>query len=263
MDPALSGLAVRIGMRIVTKYLQSDPEHPDRGWAWPSQERLAGDLGASVEGVRKALFQLRGKHLYVREGSGCGRGNSIRYAPRLISTREVPDTRAALVDEIPQLAMEVSDDIPRTPVGPLGEQELPIAIAETPNFGPEKPPTPVGTNPSYDSYPGSLGSARANEGPPKVHRFAELPISSPTEPDILWARSRTAQVGARIDLDAEADRFRDYHLSKGSRYADWSARWRTWIGKAIDFAQERQSRAPASGAQDRKSALAWAMEGHR
>lgn len=265
MDPALSGLAVRLAVRIVTKYLQSDPKHPDCGWAWPSQELLARDLGASVEGLRKALLQLRGKHLHVREGSGCGRGNSTRYAPRLTSAgaQESPKASAAFPAAIPQPAAGVSGDTPPKQVGLLGAQKPQTAVAETPNFPPENPPTPVGTSPSDDSYPGILGSSRASERAPIAHRLPELPINSPSEWDFLWARRRIAQAGVWIDLEVEVERFRDHHLSKGSRYADWSARWRTWIGKAIGFAQERQDRQTTPRAQERRSGLAWAMEDHR
>jgi hypothetical protein len=265
MDPALSALALRIGMRIVETYLQSDPKHPDCGWAWPSQERLARDFGVSVEGVRKALLQLRGKHLYVRKGSGCGRGNSTRYAPRLKSAgvQETPDASRAFPDEIPQPAVGVSDDKPRTQVGPLGKQKPPTAVAETPNFRSEKPPTSVGTNPGDDFYPGILGSARANQRAPKAQRPAELPINFPTEQDMLWAASRISQVGVRVDLEAEAERFRDHHLGKDSRSADWSATWRIWLSRAASFAEERQNRQITPRALDRKSAIAWAMEDQR
>lgn len=34
------------------------------------------------------------------------------------------------------------------------------------------------------------------------------------------------------DAENEADKFRDYHIAKGTIYADWDAGWRTWIGRA-------------------------------
>lgn len=37
------------------------------------------------------------------------------------------------------------------------------------------------------------------------------------------------------DIDDEADRFRNHHAAKGSRFRNWDAAWRTWIGNAIKF----------------------------
>ena len=37
------------------------------------------------------------------------------------------------------------------------------------------------------------------------------------------------------DIQDEADRFRDYHYSKQSRFRDWDAAWRTWIGNALRY----------------------------
>lgn len=35
---------------------------------------------------------------------------------------------------------------------------------------------------------------------------------------------------------AEFVQFRDHHLSKDNRFADWHAAWRTWVGNALKFA---------------------------
>jgi hypothetical protein len=36
----------------------------------------------------------------------------------------------------------------------------------------------------------------------------------------------------------EFDKFRNYHQSKGSVFADWLAAWRNWVGNAIEFEQK-------------------------
>lgn len=41
------------------------------------------------------------------------------------------------------------------------------------------------------------------------------------------------------EIDHEADSFRNYHIAKGSRYRDWDAAWRTWLGNARKFAAGR------------------------
>lgn len=36
-------------------------------------------------------------------------------------------------------------------------------------------------------------------------------------------------------IEQEAEKFRDYHLSRGNVMADWAAAWRTWVGNAGKF----------------------------
>lgn len=56
----------------------------------------------------------------------------------------------------------------------------------------------------------------------------------------------------RVDLNVEADRFRNWHLSKDSRFANWNAAFSNWLTKAGEFAAEKKQ---ASGSSS------WEMEG--
>ena len=38
--------------------------------------------------------------------------------------------------------------------------------------------------------------------------------------------------GKNVAVEAELQKFRDYHAAKGSVMADWQAAWRTWVGNA-------------------------------
>jgi hypothetical protein len=42
----------------------------------------------------------------------------------------------------------------------------------------------------------------------------------------------------------EFDKFRNYHQSKGSVFADWLAAWRNWVGNAIDFDRKANQQGP-------------------
>lgn len=47
-----------------------------------------------------------------------------------------------------------------------------------------------------------------------------------------------------VDLELETENFLDHHLSKGSKFKDWPAAWRTWIrNSATKFAPKNGSQA--------------------
>jgi uncharacterized protein YdaU (DUF1376 family) len=48
-----------------------------------------------------------------------------------------------------------------------------------------------------------------------------------------------AQQFSAKEIHNEADKFRDYHLAKGTTFKDWDAGWRTWLGNARKFAAGR------------------------
>lgn len=56
-----------------------------------------------------------------------------------------------------------------------------------------------------------------------------------TEPMRKWASSK----GLRFSLDEETERFLDFHRSKGSKFKDWTAAWRTWMSRAEDYKPRR------------------------
>jgi len=43
------------------------------------------------------------------------------------------------------------------------------------------------------------------------------------------------------EISHEADRFRDYHLAKGTTFKDWDAGWRTWCGNAVKHRGSRMA----------------------
>jgi hypothetical protein len=53
------------------------------------------------------------------------------------------------------------------------------------------------------------------------------------------ASERAKAVELFVDCDAEAERFRDHHAAKGSRFVDWGAAFRNWIRNTRKFADER------------------------
>ena len=81
----------------------------------------------------------------------------------------------------------------------------------------------------------SIGGVAPN---PRKRR-PEIPLPEgwvPSERNIRDAEDR--QFSAK-EIDHEADRFRNHHHAKGSRYRDWDAAWRTWLGNARKYAGNR------------------------
>lgn len=57
-------------------------------------------------------------------------------------------------------------------------------------------------------------------------------------PDWTPNESHTAKAAShRIDLTLQAEKFRHYHRSKGSRFLSWDDAFHTWLGNAIDWAK--------------------------
>jgi hypothetical protein len=88
VDQTLSGIAFKIAYVFVSRYFNEDED----GAAWPSETRLAKDLGCSQSGAQKAVRQLvtRG-HLACKIGRG--RGKSNRYWMLLKGDTTEPDEK--------------------------------------------------------------------------------------------------------------------------------------------------------------------------
>ncbi len=47
---------------------------------------------------------------------------------------------------------------------------------------------------------------------------------------------------ALLDIDREAEAFRDWHLARDSRFVDWDAAFRNWLKKGLDFVNKQDYR---------------------
>lgn len=106
---------------------------------------------------------------------------------------------------------------------PRKNNDLPQAAAE-----PKPSHTDTDTDTEKKKREEPIGSSRKARRP-------EVPLPDdwvPSERNLSDAAARnfTAQRIAH-----EADQFRNYHLARGSRFRDWDAAWRTWLGNAGRF----------------------------
>jgi uncharacterized protein YdaU (DUF1376 family) len=88
-----------------------------------------------------------------------------------------------------------------------------------------------------------IGSAK------KPRRKPEIGLPEGWVPNDCNISDAQAKGFSAQEIDHEADRFRDYHTAKDSRYRDWNAAWRTWLGNARKFGGHRgmASQATAAG----------------
>lgn len=66
-------------------------------------------------------------------------------------------------------------------------------------------------------------------------RRPELPIPENWVPSDRNISDAEARGFSQQDITNEADRFRDHHLARDTRFRDWDAAWRTWLGNARRF----------------------------
>jgi len=56
-----------------------------------------------------------------------------------------------------------------------------------------------------------------------------------------------AALEAGVSLEAEFEKFKNYHIAKGNTFADWRAAFRTWLGNSVDFSRSRAKPPTTSG----------------
>jgi hypothetical protein len=73
-------------------------------------------------------------------------------------------------------------------------------------------------------------------------RAVPLPTIMTLTPEMRrWAQTT---FGSGPSLQAEFDKFCDYHRAKGSVFRDWDAAWRNWMRNAVRYWQQQQEQEP-------------------
>lgn len=82
-------------------------------------------------------------------------------------------------------------------------------------------------------------SANAEDAAPTKRRSRKIRL-----PDNWQPTPEHAETAHRLhlDLDSEAEDFRNHAQAKGRRLVDWDAGFRSWLKKSAEYAQERQGR---------------------
>lgn len=161
-----------------------------------SVARIAARAHYSEDATKKALASLENKGLIVREARFAG-------GDRLTSTIYV-DWRSALTEEC-------RNDYDRLADAGDGSHNFPSSRENNPHMWGDPPTKTAPTAPEKKVT--------------KTIRNTTIPEDwRPSEKALAHARERYPS----MPIDIEIEKFRDYHLSKGTKRSNWDASWRTW-----------------------------------
>jgi uncharacterized protein YdaU (DUF1376 family) len=134
---------------------------------------------------------------------------------------------------------------------PEAREEIDIGIAVTGNPPARQPSSddrdkraePLASSPAErptmngQGAPAQQSLIPLDQTQPSPKRPRKVRTALPSDwrlPDDGWTYAAgKGLTGDRIEQEAE--KFRDYHLSRGNVMADWAAAWRTWVGNAGKF----------------------------
>lgn len=181
--------------------------------------RIAARAHYSEDATKKALASLENKGLIVRAArfSGGERLTSIIYV----------DWRSALAEEC-------RSDYDRLADAGDGARNFPSSRENNPHLWGDEP------------------LERTPEAPKKVTktlRNTTIPEDwQPSEKALAHTRERYPS----MPIDIEIEKFRDYHLSRGTKRSNWDASWRTWCTNGNSYADgawaaEASMSAPTTG----------------
>lgn len=181
--------------------------------------RIATRAHYSEDATKKALASLENKGLIVREArfSGGERLTSIIYV----------DWRSALAEEY-------RSDYDRIADAGDGARNFPSSRENNPHLWGDEP------------------LERTPEAPKKVTKtIRNTTIPEDWQPSEK-ALSHTRERYPSMPIGIEIEKFRDYHLSKGTKRSNWDASWRTWCTNGNSYADgawaaEASMSAPTTG----------------
>lgn len=107
---------------------------------------------------------------------------------------------------------------------------------------PSRPCTDPPVVPHGGPPPGDTVEAHRTADPPPKSARKKPAHARPSD----WKPSDAHRAKGRelgVDVDAEAQRFRDHHDARGSVFVDWDAAFRTWLGNEAKWRRERGGRA--------------------
>lgn len=207
------------------------------GRCWPSQGTLAKSLNCCERTVRNWLDWLEVKGLIKRTR----RHNKNGYRTSDLIILHVTSA-APSYDEGEAKRSRLPVGNGSTNRQPLHDQPANIAAQEV-NPSNELQECSLRSH-SCGQRKGAPDKPKSIEAHPTTRRSASRKRSRATRLEEDWQPSAVDRKFATreglppVEVDREADRFRDYWIAKagnGARKLDWSATWRNWVRRAVDL----------------------------
>ncbi|MBR0937294.1 helix-turn-helix domain-containing protein [Bradyrhizobium jicamae] len=222
LDPVLPAAAPRVAIAL-TGYFNR--EHG--GWAWPSQQTLADELGLHERTVRTALSAMveRGHLLAKRRG----REETNLYHLALKNSDSDRKKTSAHTEEV------TGNNLP-VMTGKIVQSDRKNRVKVT---GRKLPPNPL-NEPLEEPFEGKTPPTKGNVRKVTARRRPSTPWPDGFHLEDDLADHAAAKAGwSQGRAFEEFDRFQNHHLAKGSIFSDWRAAWRTWVATGIKFDRER------------------------
>jgi len=195
----------------------------DDGECWPSIAGICRKTCMSERGVQTIIRRLQAEGWLDIE-TGKGRRNCNLYTVK-----------------------NPAPDAPRTACPPHMDAQTPHMDAIN--------PAPYAPEPSYNHQEPSLFGGDAPSAK-KPRRKPEIELPDGWLPNARNIQDAIGRGLSKTEIDHEADKFRNHHHSKQSRYRDWDAAWRTWLGNARRYSDRGMAGKPSARGHGQGSSIA-------
>nr|DAK40206.1 MAG TPA: helix-turn-helix domain protein [Caudoviricetes sp.] len=246
-----------VALTLAARTSNNNPDWPGRYVSFPSIEALEEDTGLSRRSLYRAINELADANIiriYKDRKPGAQWDHNVyewtatespNYDANWMKRR---DTRQDAVGS--RLTDEGWEYCRTHNVGPN------IAAGRHPEFTlPQKAPSVIEVEEAQDE-PADMLPIETPVAPIKPAKRASKATRNtaiaedwrPSEKTLAHTRERYPS----MPIDIEIEKFRDYHLSKGTKRSNWDASWRTWCTNGNSYADgawaaEASMSAPTTG----------------
>ncbi len=228
----------RRGAELLVALAMADCAADDGTHIFPSMATLARKARIGVRQARRIVGKLEKSGLLIREKSGAGRGNRPEWRMNLL----IAENRTAMSG--------FTRSEKRSPASPFssektGRPEPQNRTDGAPKTG-QNEPKPRGCLLHDPSGEPSKERERARDKSRTPARAPRKLLTAWPEKFELTPEMAAYAKARGIDARAEFEALRDHCACNDERNADWSARWRTWVRRAVELGKKNSSAASDS-----------------
>jgi hypothetical protein len=192
----------------------------------PSDSDCAFALRLDVETFHETFSALHDAGLFDKEVGRDGHTEPHNWKKRQYKS----DSSTERVKRYRKRSATVTETPPDTDTEE--ERKLPSVAKET---------APIGGNQLVEITASLKAKPQTKGNGDGRKRRQQVPLGWwPSADGVDYARERSVP-------DSEVEQFRNYHIAKGTLFADIEAGWRTWANNHVKFAAQRLSNRPRSG----------------